>query len=71
METVSPLLSVLSIQDVQTLGQKTVDSPMGRLLVSTVTITLKTQLTFNDPVNGFQRREGVNEYTMRIKQRMP
>jgi len=64
-------LSVLSIQDVQTLAQKTADSPQGRLLVSTVTITLKTQLTFNDPVNGFQRREGTNEYTMRIKQRMP
>lgn len=63
-------LEVLSIQDVQTLGQKTVGSPAGKLLVSTVSITAKTQLTFNDPVNGYQRREGTNEYIMRIKQRM-
>jgi len=64
-------LSVLAIQDVQTLGQKTADSPSGRLLVSTVSVTAKTQLTFNDPANGYQRREGVNEYIIRIKQRAP
>jgi len=64
-------LSLLAIQDVQTLQQKTMDSPSGKLLVSMVSITVKTQLTFNDPVNGYQRREGVNEYIIRIKQRAP
>jgi len=64
-------LSVLALQSVQTLGQKTMDSPSGRLLVSRVSVTVKTQLTFNDPANGYQRREGVNEYIMRIKQRAP
>jgi len=61
-------LSLLAIQSVQTLGQKQMDSPSGRLLVSTVSITASTQLTFNDPTNGYQRREGVNEYIVRIKQ---
>jgi len=63
-------LSLLAIQDTQTLQQQVVDSPSGKLLVSTVSITVKTQLTFNDPTAGYQRREGVNEYIMRIKQRI-
>ncbi len=63
-------LEVLSIQDVQTFNQQVLDSPNGKILVSTVSITVRTQLTFNDPVNGYQRRKGVNEYIMRIKQRM-
>jgi len=64
-------LSVLGIQRAQTLSQSTADSPSGKLLVSMVSVTVKTQLTFNDPVNGYQRREGTNEYIMRIKQRAP
>jgi len=63
-------LSLLAIQSSQTLQQQVVESPKGRLLVSTVSITAKTQLTFNDPTNGYQRREGTNEYIMRIKQKM-
>lgn len=61
-------LTVLAIQGIQTLSQHEADSPSGRLLVSTVSITVRTQLTFNDPQNGYQRREGVNEYIMEIKQ---
>lgn len=61
-------LSLLAIQGVRTLDQKTADSPSGKLLVSTVSITANTQLTYNDPLNGYQRREGVNEYILRIKQ---
>jgi len=64
-------LEVLSIQDTQTLNQQVTDSPSGKLLVSMVSVTAKTQLTFNDPANGYQRREGVNEYIIRIKQRAP
>jgi len=62
-------LSLLAIQGARTIDQKTVDSPSGKLLVSTVSITASTQLTYNDPTNGYQRREGVNEYIVRIKQR--
>ncbi|MDQ7010597.1 MAG: hypothetical protein Q9M29_02125, partial [Mariprofundaceae bacterium] len=63
-------LEVLAIQDAQTLSQSTADSPHGRLLVSMVSVTVKTQLTFNDPANGYQRREGTNEYILRIRQRL-
>jgi len=62
-------LSLLAVQDMQTLQQSVTDSPKGKMLVSMVSITAKTQLTFNDPTNGYQRREGTNEYIMRIKQR--
>ncbi len=62
-------LSLLAIQDTQTLQQQVIDTPGGKILVSMVSITAKTQLTFNDPTSGYQRREGVNEYIMRIKQR--
>ncbi|PHS22276.1 MAG: hypothetical protein COA85_11950 [Robiginitomaculum sp.] len=62
-------LSVLAIQDVQTLKQKIDDTPDGKVLVSTVSITVRSQLTFNDPDKGYQRREGVNEYIMRIRQK--
>jgi hypothetical protein len=63
-------LSLLAIQDTQTLQQQVVDSPSGKLLVSTISVTARTQLTFNDPTAGYQRREGVNEYIMRIRQRL-
>jgi len=63
-------LSVLGIQDVQTLGQQVEDAQGDRQLVSTVSITLKTQITFNDPVNGYQRRVGTNEYIVRVRQRL-
>lgn len=63
-------LSVMAIQGVQTLGQQTEDSPSGKLLVTTVSITAKTQMTYNDPTNGYQRRDGTNEYIVRIKQRL-
>jgi len=63
-------LSVLAIQAVQTLGQRVESGPRGKVLVSTISITAKTQLTFNDPTNGYQRREGTNEYIVRVKQRL-
>jgi hypothetical protein len=62
-------LSILAIQDVQTLKQKIDDTPDGKVLVSTVSITVRSQLTFNDPNKGYQRREGINEYIMRIRQK--
>ncbi|NOX10073.1 MAG: hypothetical protein GXP22_11435 [Gammaproteobacteria bacterium] len=62
-------LRVLAIQNTRTLNQHVADSPSGKLLVSLVSTTLRTQLEFNDPAQGFQRREGTNEYILRIKQR--
>ncbi len=64
-------MRVLSIQGIQTLNQFTQTDPEGNtILVSTVSATVRTQLEFNDSVNGFQRREGTNEYIFRVRQRM-
>jgi len=63
-------LTVLSIQGIQTLSQHIETDAKGRLMVSLVSVRIKTQLEFNDPANGFQRREGTNEYIFRVKQRI-
>lgn len=64
-------IRVLSIQGIQTLQQETKKHPKQpdrMLVVSRVSVTVKTQIEFNDPVNGFQRREGTNEYILRVTQ---
>jgi len=63
-------LKVLSIQGVQTLGQRIERTETGKVLVSTVSARVRTQIEFNDPVNGFQRREGTNEYVFTIRLRL-
>ena len=39
------------------------------LLVSRVSVTVRTQVEFNDPVAGFQARDGTNELVMTLKSR--
>jgi len=63
-------LTVLSVQSIRTLNQHIESDKRGRLMVSLVSVTIRTQIEFNDPANGFQRREGLNEYIFRVKQRM-
>ncbi len=55
-------LRLLSLQGIQTLQQYELD---GRR-VSIVSATARTQLEFNDPTLGFVRRQGVNEFILRI-----
>ncbi|HTT07354.1 MAG TPA: hypothetical protein VMH34_00960 [Gammaproteobacteria bacterium] len=62
-------LRLQSVQGVQTL-QQYYDGEDGKL-VSIVSATVRTQLEFNDPQNGFQRRPGVNEYILKITQTAP
>lgn len=63
-------LRILSIQGIQTLNQYTEVDPSGaRWTVSTVSATVRTQLEFNDPDSGFQRREGTNEYIFMVKEK--
>ena len=57
-------MRVLSVQGAQTLGQ----AVRGSALVSTVSAVVRAQLEFNDPVRGFQRREGTNELLLRIRE---
>lgn len=61
-------LSILSIQGIQILDQYVIAGQSGALdtYVSTVSATVRTQVEFNDPVNGFQRLNGTNEYILKV-----
>ncbi|RCK78907.1 MAG: hypothetical protein OZSIB_1057 [Candidatus Ozemobacter sibiricus] len=65
---------LLAIEGIQPLDQdnRLEGSPPTLLHVDTrVSVRATTQIEFNDPQRGFQRREGRNEYIFRIKQRIP
>ncbi len=53
-------LRVMAIQGWQVLDQYVQDGK----LVTKVSVTLRTQVELNDPVAGFQARDGVNEYVL-------
>jgi len=63
-------LRVLGLSNIQTVRQylKARASGGGQLRVSTVSVTVTSQVEYNDPERGFQRREGVNEYIFEIIQ---
>ena len=60
-------LQVLGVQGVQTLGQQV----EGGRRVSTVTVTVRAELRFEDPAAGLVRREGTSELLLRISQPVP
>ena len=65
---------ILSIRAIQTLNQFSKhESATSTLVLSTVSAITRTQVEFNEPVNGFQRRDGTVEYivdsTMRVRSR--
>ena len=59
-------MRVLGIRGVETLGQ----TLQGNRLVSTVSVTVKAQMEFNN-ASGFQRRESTNELILKITQDAP
>ncbi len=59
-------LRVLGIQGVKTLNQYVQADARGEQLVSRVSVTLRTQVEFNDPRDGFRRLEGDNEVVLRV-----
>ncbi|PIR00326.1 MAG: hypothetical protein COV66_07535 [Nitrospinae bacterium CG11_big_fil_rev_8_21_14_0_20_45_15] len=61
-------LEVLSVQSLSTLDQFIKKVEDGEDRTSTVTATVRMQIVFNDPVNGFQRLEGTNELLFRIEE---
>ncbi len=62
-------LRILSIQGIQTMEQHIQTDASGvEWVVSNVSATVKTQLEFNDAVDGFQRLEGLNEYMFWVAQ---
>lgn len=65
-------LRVLGIQSLRTLDQVLqTDSGTGKTArTSTVTVTVRSQLEFNDGAIGFQRLEGKVEYLLRVVEEM-
>ena len=62
-------LRVLGIEAIQTLEQTIDVAPDGRQTrISVVSVTVRSQFEFNDPVSGFTRLDGTNEYLLRIKE---
>jgi hypothetical protein len=65
-------LRVLGVQGIQTLSQYLLKNPAGtEELVSRVSVTVRTQVEFNDPRTGFQRLDGTNEFILRVVERAP
>lgn len=66
-------IRLLAIESAQPLDQdnKIEGNPATMLHVNTrVSVRATTQVEFNDPAGGFQRREGRNEYIFVIRQRI-
>ena len=61
-------LRLQSVQGVQTLQQYMMPSDEGNSIVSIVSATVRTQLEYNDPAAGLVRRQGVNEFILKVKQ---
>lgn len=59
-------MRVLAVQGIATLDQYVQTMQTGQDRVSIVTATVKTAIEFNDPIQGFQRLEGVNEFNFRV-----
>ncbi|MCX8111560.1 MAG: hypothetical protein N3D15_09995 [Syntrophorhabdaceae bacterium] len=63
-------LRIISIGSYNVLNQGVKKDSDGDLLISRVSVTAKTQIEYNDPKDGFQRREGEQEYIIKIMQRI-
>jgi hypothetical protein len=63
-------LNLLAIQGIQVLEQRASPAANGieQEVVSRVSVTFRTQVEYNDPASGFQRREGVNEAILLVRE---
>ena len=63
------VLRVLGIEGFTTLAQTKESGSLARpeVLVSTVSVIVRSQLEFNDPEDGFQRRQGLNEFVFEVR----
>jgi hypothetical protein len=59
-------LRIVAIQGFQVVDQWL----LGRTLVSRVSVTVRTQLEYNDPAAGLQRRDGVNDFLFPVGERV-
>ncbi len=62
-------LRLLSIKDVQVMNQKVFPVDKEHVTrVSIVSVSALTQIEFEDPVKGFVKLKGENEYLLRVKE---
>lgn len=57
-------LQVLGVRGIETLGQTT----QGDRRVSTVSVTVRAQLQYEDPQSGLVRREGTSELLLQVSE---
>lgn len=62
-------LRFLSVGSYRVLRQEIKPETDGDRLISRVSVIAKSQIEYNDPVNGFQRRQGEQEYIIKITQK--
>jgi hypothetical protein len=62
-------LRLLSVGSYRIMNQGIKQDPGGDLLISRVSVIAKTQIEYNNPTNGFQRRQGEQEYIIKIIRR--
>jgi hypothetical protein len=62
-------LRLISIGSYSILRQEILPDPGGDLLISRVSVIARTQVEYSDAHSGFQRREGEQEYTIKVTQR--
>ena len=61
-------LRIVSMQGSQILAQYTMAGPDGQqMLYSRVSVTVRTQVEYNDPQKGFQRLDGTNDLVLLFK----
>jgi len=65
------ILRVLAIDSIRELTTTTRHESDQIVFVTRVAANVRTQVEFNDPVSGLQRREGVNEFIFLVSQDVP
>lgn len=62
-------LRILSVQNVNALQQMVREDPSkGQVRISMVQVRAVTRIEFNDPVKGFIRLDGTNDYVLQVKE---
>ncbi len=64
-------LRIMSIQHIQTVAQYRKPHGDSLLIVSRISATVTTQIEYNTAGDGFQKREGVNEFIFEVIQTKP
>jgi hypothetical protein len=69
MNTKAPVdarLRLLSVGSYRVINQGIKIDSAGEFLISRISVIARTQVEYNDPQNGFQRRQGEQEYIIKI-----